>query len=210
MTDGLDVGDSEFSWGDSLPTLASERLILRQLVDGDVSGLFAIFSDPDVMRYWDSGPLKSRGEARLLLEDIREGFRTRRLFQWGIADFASDGAIGTCTIWRVDPVHRRAEIGFALVREHWGKGFATEAVGRLIRFAFEELDLHRLEADADPRNDRSLRVLERLGFRREGYLRERYHVEGEIQDAIILGLLRSEWKPPLVCFRETEGWCPQW
>jgi RimJ/RimL family protein N-acetyltransferase len=196
MTDSPDVRDSEFTWGDSLPTLPSERLALRQLVDADVSALFAVFSDPDVMRYWDSGPLKSRGEARLLLEDIRDGFRTRRLFQWAVADAASDTAIGTCTIWRVDPLHRRAEIGFALARAHWSRGLATEAVGRLIQFAFDELDLHRLEADVDPRNDRSLRLLERLGFRREGYLRERYHVGGEVQDAIILGLLRSEWKRP--------------
>jgi RimJ/RimL family protein N-acetyltransferase len=174
----MDVSSTEFSWGEELPTLRSNRVVLRPLGEVDVPALFAIFSDSDVMRYWDSGPLKSRTEARLLLEDIREGFRTRRLFQWGIAEAASDRTIGTGTIWRVDVVHRRAEIGFALARERWGQGFATEAVARLIRFAFEDLDLHRLEADADPRNGRSLRVLEGQGFRREGYLRERYHVEG--------------------------------
>ena len=155
------TASTEFTWGERLPTLSGQRVTLRELGDGDVADLFVIFSDPDVMRYWDSGPLKSRGEARLLLEDIREGFRTRRLFQWAIADAADGRAIGTCTIWRVDPLHRRAEIGFALARANWGKGLATEAVGRLIAFAFEELDLHRLEADADPRNGPSLRLLER-------------------------------------------------
>jgi RimJ/RimL family protein N-acetyltransferase len=71
---------------------------------------------------------------------------------------------------------------------------ATEAVQLLLDFAFGTLGLHRIEADADPRNERSLRLLERQGFRREGYLRERWHHNGEIQDAIFLGLIRSEWR----------------
>ena len=139
--------------------------------------------------------MKSIREAAALFHEIREGFDAKRLFQWGISDLGSGRVVGTCTIWRVDRTHRRAEIGFALGRRHWGKGFAAEAVGALITFAFEQLNLHRLEADVDPRNDRSLRLLERQGFKREGYLRERYHVDGEIQDAIVLGLLRSDWGP---------------
>ena len=71
---------------------------------------------------------------------------------------------------------------------------ATEAVELLLGFAFERLGLHRLEADADPQNVGSLRVLERQGFRREGYLRERWHTLGQVQDAVFLGLLRREWK----------------
>jgi RimJ/RimL family protein N-acetyltransferase len=70
----------------------------------------------------------------------------------------------------------------------------TEALTLLFDFAFETLDFHRLEADADPRNERSLRLLERLGFLREGYFRERYHVAGEIQDSVMLGLLRRDWR----------------
>ena len=69
----------------------------------------------------------------------------------------------------------------------------SEALTALLEFAFGVLGLERIEADADPRNERSLRLLERQGFRREGYLRERYHLEGEIQDAVFLGLLRREW-----------------
>lgn len=184
---------SEFEWGAQLPTLAGQRIALRALGDDDVPGLFAIFSDPEVMRHWDSPPLKSTADAAALFRDIREGFETRRLFQWGISDQTDGRVIGTCTLFRLDRSHRRAEIGFALGRRYWGKGLATEALRALIAFAFEQLNLHRLEADADPRNDRSLRLLERQGFKREGYLRERYHVDGEIQDAIILGLLKSDW-----------------
>ena len=183
----------EFEWGNRPPTLTAARVALRSLTEDDVPDLFGVFSDAEVMRYWDSPPLKSVADASALFREIREGFETRRLFQWGISDLPSDRVIGTCTIWRVDRAHRRAEIGFALGRPHWGKGLAAEALGVLVAFAFQELDLHRLEADVDPRNDRSLGLLERHGFKREGLLRERYHVDGEIQDAVVLGLLRWEW-----------------
>ncbi|HSQ58847.1 MAG TPA: GNAT family N-acetyltransferase [Acidobacteriota bacterium] len=183
-----------FARGDRLPTLETERLRLRHLTERDVPALFAVFSDPEVMRYWSSPPQQSEAEAARLLEEIHEAFLTRRLFQWGVARREDDFVIGTATLFRWDRAHRRAEIGYAIARPSWGKGFASEAVRELIRFAFRELDLHRLEADADPRNAASLRVLERHGFRREGLLRERYHQLGEIQDAAILGLLRREWE----------------
>jgi RimJ/RimL family protein N-acetyltransferase len=74
-----------------------------------------------------------------------------------------------------------------------GNGFAGEAFDLLIRFAFESLDLHPLEADVDPENERSLRLLVRQGFRREGYLRERWHHLSRVHDAVFLGLIRTEW-----------------
>ena len=185
---------AEYEWGERLPTLTSARVALRPLVDADVPALFDIFSDPEVMRYWSSPPFKSAADAERLLRDIHESFRTRRLFQWGIAQNADGRIVGTCTLFRLEPTHRRAEVGFALARASWGRGLASEALTTALRFAFESLHLHRVEADADPRNERSLRLLERHGFRREGHLRERYHVSGEVQDAVILGLLRSEWQ----------------
>jgi RimJ/RimL family protein N-acetyltransferase len=68
-----------------------------------------------------------------------------------------------------------------------------EALQTLLTYAFEVLELRRLEADVDPRNAASIRTLERLGFKREGFLRERWHVDGEIQDALFYGLLKREW-----------------
>jgi RimJ/RimL family protein N-acetyltransferase len=182
-----------YVWGAHLPSLRGTRVALRGLEKRDAPSLFEIFGDSDVMRYWSSPPLATPADADILLREIQECLRSRTLFQWGIARIEDDRVIGTCTLFRLDSAHRRAEIGFALARECWGRGFATEAVGTLIRFAFVDLDLHRLEADADPRNERSLRLLERLGFRREGYFRERYHLGGEVQDAVMLGLLRTEW-----------------
>ena len=187
---------SEFAWGDQLPTIAGTRVVLRALRSSDVPDLFAIFSDPDVVRYWDGALMTSAADASEYLQQIEANFRDRQLFQWGISNQATASILGTCTLLHVNTTHQRGEIGFALGKPHWRKGLARDAVATLISFAFERMDLHRLEADVDPRNTRSLRLLERLGFQREGCLRERYHLNGELQDAVLLGLLRPEWKVP--------------
>jgi RimJ/RimL family protein N-acetyltransferase len=110
-----------------------------------------------------------------------------------VARREDDAVIGTTTIFQLDYVNRRGEIGFAIERGHWGRGYASDAVTTLLRFAFEQLSLHRLEADPDPRNAASIRVLRKQGFVREGLLRERYLLNGEAQDAEYYGLLRREW-----------------
>ena len=177
-----------------LPTIDAPRVSLRRLTDADVSSLFSFFSDPEVMRYWSSPPFDDIEGARKLLADIREYFRQRTLFQWGIARRTDDTVIGTCTLFHIDSANRRAEIGYALGREHWKQGYMQEALEALLGFSFDELNMHRIEADVDPRNVSSRKTLERLGFQREGYLRERWLVGGEIQDALFYGLLRREWQ----------------
>ena len=104
-----------------------------------------------------------------------------------------DRIVGTCTLFNLDARNRRAEIGYALARDSWGQGLMSEALGALIAYAFGPLGLTRLEADVDPRNAPSIRIVEKLGFVREGLLRERWHVGGEAQDSLMLGLLRREW-----------------
>jgi [ribosomal protein S5]-alanine N-acetyltransferase len=179
---------------DRLPSLHTPRLTLRWLSEADLPALFEIFADPEVARYWSRPPLPDRAAARALLHEIHGYFAERTLFQWGIARAEDDGVVGTCTLASLDPMHRRAELGFALGRAHWGRGYVAEALPALLDFAFGELALHRLEADVDPRNAASIRALERLGFQREGYLRERYLLGGEAQDAVFYGLLRTEWR----------------
>jgi len=184
---------AEFAWGETLPTLHGDGVALRALAASDVPALFAIFGNPEVMRYWSRAPFASLEDARDFLSEIHQGFATRRLFQWGITLASEPTVVGTCTLFHFERTHRRCEVGFALGRSSWGRGIASRAVSTALRFAFDELGVHRVEADADPRNERSLRLLEKLGFQREGLLRERYHVNGEIQDAVLLGLLRPAW-----------------
>lgn len=176
-----------------LPTLETARLRLRWLTAGDVASLYEVFGDPEVCRYWSRPHLTGIDEAIILLKEIQQGYASRRLSQWGIATLDGNHVVGTCTLTSFSLEHRRAEIGFALGRTHWGHGYATEALSALLTHAFESLDLHRLEADIDPRNARSIRVLERLGFRHEGLQRQRYLINGEAQDALLYGLLASEW-----------------
>ena len=178
-----------------LPSLETPRLALRWLREDDIDDLFAIFGDPEVMRFWSTPPYASRDDVRALLASIRDGFERARLFQWGVERKEDHRVIGTTTLARIDRANRRAEIGFALGRAHWGQGYAQEAVTAVLDHAFDALALHRIEADVDPHNAASLCTLERLGFEREGYLRERWQVGGATQDSVILGLLRSGWRP---------------
>ena len=184
-----------FEWGHELPRLRGHNVDLRALADSDAPAILATFGDRDVMEFWSSPPLADLAAATALIGDIRTSFMQRRFFQWGIVFRETGDVVGTCTLFNVELEHRRAEIGFALRRAVWGKGLARDAVEALIRFAFMTMELHRLEADTDPRNQRSLKLLERQGFRREGYLRERWHHLGRVDDAISLGLLRREWSP---------------
>lgn len=187
---------SMFEWGEQLPRLVGQHVSLRSLVRSDAPNVFAIFGDPEVVRYWSAPPLPDLAAAENLVREIQGHFATRRLFQWGVCRRDTDQVIGTCTLFQLDRDHRRAELGFALRRSEWGRGFASDAIATVLAFAFGDLNLHRIEADVDPANERSLRALERQGFVREGYLRERWHHLGQKHDAVLLGLLRREWTRP--------------
>ena len=177
-----------------LPTIEAERVLLRWLDERDVPRLFDIFSRPEVTRFWSWPAFEQTAQAKDLLDSIHEVFNERSLFQWGVVHRALDLLIGTSTLARIDHSNGRAELGFALHPDHWGGGLMKEAVTALIDYSFNELGLRRLEADVDPRNARSIALIEKLGFQREGFLRERWHVNGEIQDAVFYGLLAREWR----------------
>jgi ribosomal-protein-alanine N-acetyltransferase len=177
----------------TLPTITTSRLLLRWISEADIDALYDVFSDPQVMRYWSSGPLADKQAAAEMQREIAASNQNNSLFKWGLALRESDTVIGTVTLFNLNLSNGRAEVGYAMGRRYWGKGYMHEALQALLTHGFEVLGLRRLEADVDPRNSRSIRTLERLGFQREGFLRERWHVDGEIQDAIFFGLLRREW-----------------
>ncbi len=176
-----------------LPLLQGERVQLRMLRVGDVPQLYAQFSDPKVMRYWSRPPLMRIEEAQTLFEELDHGVGAGEFAQWAIARRSDDRMIGSCALFAHQQVHRRAAIGYALASAHWGHGYALEALRLALDHAFGMLELHRLEADVDPRNVASTRLLEKLGFVREGVLRERWHVSGEIQDSAIYALLARDY-----------------
>jgi RimJ/RimL family protein N-acetyltransferase len=183
-----------FNPGDRLPTLEAGRVRLRWLTEADIPALFGIFGDPEVTRFWGFAVLRNPTDAAALLQEIHRGFHAGSLFQWGV-ETAEGLLVGTCTLSQIDTANRRAELGFALGKTFWGQGYMSAALPALLQFAFNQLGLLRIFADVDPRNARSIHALERLGFRKEGVLRQHYWVQAEPQDAVVYGLLRSEWAP---------------
>ena len=180
--------------GDKLPTLDAPRLRLRWLDAGDVDALFDVFSDRVMMRYWSSPAMTERAEAEAMLARIHRQFAEKVGFQWGI-ERKSDGRIlGTCTLFNVHVANMRAELGYCLASDYWKQGYMREALTALLDHACGPMNLRRLEADVDPRNENSMRILGKLGFSQEGLLRERWNVNGEIQDTAFLGLLAREWR----------------
>jgi ribosomal-protein-alanine N-acetyltransferase len=180
--------------GPDSPTLRTARLRLRPLRDGDAAALLAIFSDPRVMRYWSTPPWAGLEQAQAFIERSRDAMLTGDALRLGIERQGDTALIGQCTLFDIVAPSRRAEIGFSMAAEAWGHGFMHEALSALLEHGFGALNLHRIEADIDPRNAASARCLERLGFRREGLLRERWIVVGEVSDSALYGLLAREWQ----------------
>ncbi|MEV8533176.1 GNAT family protein [Streptomyces sp. NPDC051211] len=180
------------------PTLHTARLRLRPFTDIDADPLFALHSSTYVMRYWDSPPWTERARAERFIAMCRkmadEGTGARVAI-----DRASDGAfVGWCVLTGWNPDYRSASLGYCLDDAMWGHGYATEAAHALLQWAFDTLDLNRVQAETDTRNVASARVLEKIGFVREGTLREDCVVNGEVSDSWVFGLLRREWRPAAV------------
>jgi RimJ/RimL family protein N-acetyltransferase len=174
------------------PTLHAPRLRLRPFAEADADALFAVHSSAHVLRYWDSPPWTERARAHRFIAICRqiaeEGSGARLAM-----DRAADGAfLGWCGLTRWNPVYRSASLGYVLDDAAWGHGYATEAASALLQWAFETLDLNRVQAETDTRNVASARVLEKLGFVREGTLREDCVVNGDVSDSWVYGLLRRE------------------
>jgi len=176
------------------PELSSPRLRLREVRDSDAAALFAIHSDARVMRYWSYPAWTELAQAEQKIADIQRQRRELDVLVWAIADADSDLLIGSSAIFYMDLAQARAEVGYSLHPDWQGRGLASEALQLVLGYVFNELGLRRIEADIDPRNLPSCRLVERFGFVREGLLRERWHVNGETCDSAIYGLLRQDFK----------------
>jgi ribosomal-protein-alanine N-acetyltransferase len=178
-----------------LPTLHGLRVRLRWLDYGDLDALFGVFSDRDALRWWRHPPFASTDDASIYLEQVHRGHEHGDLLQWGIERQADGEMIGTALLAGVDSVHGRAELRLLLKSKQWGQGYGREAATVLLGHAFGDLGLRRIEAEAPPANVAALKALEALGFKREGYLRQRWLVRGETQDSVMLGLLAADFCP---------------
>ena len=177
------------------PTLHTDRLLLRPFTPADADAMFALHSNPRVLRYWDSPPWKTRAQADRFIAVCHQYAEDGTGARVAITRPPDHAFIGWCCLMRWDPVHRSAKLGYCLDEAAWGHGFATEAARALLRWAYETLDLNRVQSEVDTRNPASGGVLEKLGFLREGTLRQDCIVDGEISDSWVYGLLKRDWKP---------------
>jgi len=178
-------------------TLSTSRLQLRPLSHADAEALLVVHADGDVMRYTTIPPWKSLDQAYALIERDLKGMPAGRYLCLGIVPTCEGQVVGTCTLFGFNQASRRAEVGFVLGRSAWGKGYMSEALRALLDYGFSSLDLNRVEADTDPRNLAAAKMLERLGFAKEGHLRERWIVGDEKSDTALYGLLKGDWARPV-------------
>lgn len=185
------------------PTLRTKRLCLRPFVETDAAAIYDLHSNPRVMRYWDAPTWTERARATRFLEVCQELERDGSGARLAIERADNGTFIGWCGLAKWNPDYRSVRLGYCLGEVAWGHGFATEAVGAMLQWAFDTFDLHRVQAEADTRNAASGRVLEKLGFVLEGTLREDCIVDGELSDSWVYGLLRREWRPTEIAAHRT-------
>lgn len=174
-------------------TLEAPRVRLRWIVEADAPALFAIYGDPVVARYLSRPAFTDMAQAEKLVATANACYADGSSVNFAVERREDRAVIGTAMLFRFHAESRRAEIGYSMARAYWGQGYMHEALRALIDYAFGPLGLNRLEADIDPRNANSAKSLERLGFRAEGVLRERWIVAGEVSDTGYYGLLSKEW-----------------
>lgn len=176
--------------------IRTERLLLRPFVETDLDAILDLESRPDVVRYlpWD-----------VMDAEAVAAFLAKRLGQAAIDEASSalvlaavvppdDRMIGEFMLRITDEASRQGEIGWTVHPDVHGRGYATEAAREILRLGFDGLGLHRIYAEADARNDASLRLMERLGMRREADLRENEFLKGEWVDSTIYAILETEWR----------------
>jgi len=171
------------------PQLSTERLLLRALVDEDVPAMYALRSDPRVMRFIGRPLARSIEDAAALVQLIQRDVASHAGISWAITEKGSPTMIGVIGFWRVAKEHHRAEVGYTLAPQHWGRGLMHEALQCVLEHGFGALRLHSVQAICDPRNAASVRLLERCGFVREGYFRQDYFFEGRFLDSAVYSLL---------------------
>ena len=154
--------------------------------------IYELFSCPETNRYSSHENLRNLEEAGEMYEEyLKPGFPSH--FRVAVELKETGEPVGTLGLYSYSERDRRAELGFDLLKEHWGRGIMTEAVREVLRYGFEGLGLNRVEATMDPLNTRSVRLVEHLGFKREGHMREKYLYKDVHRDELMYSLLRSEW-----------------
>ena len=177
-----------------MPLLLTPRLQLRTFTTADTDGIYDIFSSATVLRYWDSPPWSEKAQANSFIEKSMKVEEQPSGFRWAVEELATGALVGQCSVFNWNTTFKSLELGYCFREASWGQGLATEAAGAALQWAFESLEINRVQAEIDTRNIASGRVLSKLGFLHEGTLRENCIVNGEVSDTHVYGLLKCDWK----------------
>ncbi|WEB41046.1 GNAT family N-acetyltransferase [Streptomyces yunnanensis] len=176
--------------------LRTERLDLRPVRHDDFDAVYAYQRRPEVCRYLYWGPHdEAASRASVADKTTRTTLRESGDFlQLAVVVHETGTLVGDVTFVYASRRHRQGGIGYVFNPEHAGRGYATEAARALLELGFDQLGLHRVQAELDGRNTASAKLLERLGMRREGHLRENEFLDGEWSDEVVYAMLAREWR----------------
>jgi [ribosomal protein S5]-alanine N-acetyltransferase len=173
--------------------LETERLVLKEIPFEYKEQLFSIFSDKEVMKYTDKAITENIDEAIVYLQNCHIRSDEKEHLFLGIFLKESADLIGMVSIYHIDMKHRFASLGILLAKDYWRQGFMTEAMKCFLNFCFNELNLHRLEAQTFVNNAASIKLFEKLKFHNEGRLRENFKIEGNFEDSYLFSMLKWEF-----------------
>jgi ribosomal-protein-alanine N-acetyltransferase len=173
--------------------IETERVIVRVVQAADLPAVLSVHANDEVTRYLPYATWNDMVDADQWYARVQGRHADQSAMQFVIEERRSRKVIGICLLFNLDVDSRRAEVGYALDREYWGAGYMCEALSALLAYGFGPMHLRRVEAVVDPRNAGSGQLLLRLGFTREGLLRQRAVMKGEVRDSEFYGLLSNEW-----------------
>lgn len=180
-----------FDFGE-FPILTTARLTLRQIAPDDAEGMMRLFSDPRVLTYLNLAPMDTLERANEFIGWLRGAYAQQEGVDWTITTQAGE-LVGMCGMYQWDRANRRIDLGYHILPDVWGRGYATEATHAMLGWAFDALDLHRVQADCTDGNIGSERVLLKCGFTLEGIWRENCWEHGRFVNIRQFGLLRREY-----------------
>ena len=175
--------------------LVTDRLLLREFVTADWPAVLTYQRDPRYSQYYewtDRTPGDAQRFVQMFLDQQEE--QPRRKFQLAVVLKDTGQLIGNCGIRKAAIASHEADIGYELAPDHWGNGYATEAAHAIVQFGFEELNVHRIWAWCIADNLASARVLEKIGLKLEGRLRDKEYFKGRWWDTLMYAILEDEWK----------------
>ncbi len=173
------------------PVLETKRLRLRELKKKDAKDLFLLRSNKQAMQFIDKDPATSVEEMKPFIKLINKRTRNNETISWAITLKEADDLIGMISFHRTERENHRAEMGYMLMPEHWNKGLISEAISKVIEYGFKKMKLHSIEANINPNNVKSRKILEKFKFKKEAYFKENYFYNGKFLDTEILSLLKN-------------------